>query len=506
VLTPPLNATTTATRPAATATPQHQQQIFGPVRRIQLRESLNGPALSENSATGFPCGATSSDGNNNNNINITTGWHPFTAGELIGHLLELGPDRHRATTQECGPLHNLQHQVINNIKQMWVDNTWNTRRQLVNRFHTFCNNNNINTSVNEELDWAIPLFVESTGTSTASKLTYSKTLAALYHRMGAETPIGTMYQTALRASGGLIPTHQAVPASSSQVDKLLIRATTVSPNLVAAIFLLYKTASRWDEIAKIIGKSILHNTPSEIIIEWLDRTKTTRADPFRVSAWTVIHHSTPMIQVNQVLAQLKSEEQLTQLTTAEFTAWVQKDPTTATLSAHSFKRGALESLAMKAAEGLIDIKLLPLLAKHKANDQFPGTTLRYVNNRAALARMLRTQDATQFLECTLPEDILAAMVTTTTAAISVMELEGAAPLDFEDDNNNNSFRVLEDDEEETRELPRPRQGPTLTLRQRQAAREEQEMDGRTVYRRVRLRRSLERKKSEEEWKRLLQHT
>lgn len=294
---------------------------------------------------------------------------------------------------------------MSQIQHIWADSTWSARRNLLNRFTAFAAQHEISLTSPEDLDWAVPLFVESTGVSTSSKLSYSKTLAALYHRLGAKTPVLDMYAAALRASGGTIPMHQAVPAQCEQVDRLLLRAQLVSPRVLAALFLLWKSAARFDEISRMTGSSFIHIAPDEIIVEWLDRTKTSRADPFRVSCWTVVRHNAPMTQIADTLRELQPEEPLLDWTTQQFASWVQQEDSTQQLSAHSFKRGALDVLAGRAAAGDIDIKLLPLLAKHKWTDDFPCTTLRYIGDRVALARMLRTQDATVLLPCTIPEPL-----------------------------------------------------------------------------------------------------
>jgi hypothetical protein len=70
------------------------------------------------------------------------------------------------------------------------------------------------------------------------------------------------------------------------------------------------------------------------------------------------------------------------------------------LSGHSLKRGALTILAQLVVGGLLDIELLPRLAKHKSSmEALTASTLRYMGDRVVLARMLRTQEATSLIPC-----------------------------------------------------------------------------------------------------------
>lgn len=312
-------------------------------------------------------------------------------------------------TSTDSQLGELQLQVQRVIRHMWADNTWHQRANLYRRFAAFCQEHRLE-DLDETLDWAIPLFVESTETLPSTRLTYSKHLSALFHRMGHVTPIVQSYQSALRAVGGLIPQSQAVPATTQQVDRLLLRAVSEDRRLHTAIFLAFKTASRWDDVLGIKGSSIISNTTEEIIVDWRDRTKTTRADPFRASSWAVVRHQAPMETVSRVLAQLQPEEPLldpTQWETSRLVQWLRRDPSTETLTAHSFKRGAVVILAQKSCEGLLSLELIPRLAKHKTATDFTPTTLRYIADAAVAARLMRTQEATVLLECSpYPQQVM----------------------------------------------------------------------------------------------------
>ena len=154
-------------------------------------------------------------------------------------------------------------------------------------------------------------------------------------------------------------------------------------------------------MARLTKESFALNTPSEIIVEWMANTKTTRMDPWRTSAWTVIQHHAPMNHYNEIIQSLPATaDPLLDSTTAQFVAWVQQDQQTSKITAQSIKRGSLTLLSQMVLKQELDISLIPRMAKHKVEfDVFPATTLRYLSDRITLARMLRTQEATRLLKC-----------------------------------------------------------------------------------------------------------
>lgn len=236
-------------------------------------------------------------------------------------------------------------------------------------------------------------------TIPSSKLTYVKHLTALYKRQEHQLPLCSIYATALRGLAS-VPMHQARPASHINIDRMLQRASADSERLQAAIFVMWKTASRWDEISRLTKESFILVTDQEIIVEWMNNTKTTRLDPWRSSTWTVIHHPAPMTQYANTINSLQAEERLIELSTSQFVDWMQKDPQTRFLTAQSIKRGALSLLVQFVIANQLDMALLPRLAKHKMSiDVLPATTFRYLDDKVSLARMMKTQDASMLLPC-----------------------------------------------------------------------------------------------------------
>jgi integrase len=323
----------------------------------------------------------------------------FTPPQVFTMLTQKDPAILRHAADET-PLQGLRTDALVALRKMWADSTWSNRISLVNRLEKFRQQHPaLLANTSEALDWAIMLFAQSTGAMASSKLTYVKHLSALYHRQEHQLPLCSMYATALRSQAA-VPMHQARPATTDQIDRMLDRAAADTPRLRTAIFVAWKTASRWDEVSRLTKESFILVTEREIVVEWMCNTKTTRLDPFRSSTWTVIAHDAPMTEHVDTIQGLAPSETLTSFSTSQFVDWMQRDAETKYLTAQSIKRGALTHLVTHALNNTLDITLIPRLAKHKMTvDALPATTFRYLADRVSLARLMKTQDATIHLPC-----------------------------------------------------------------------------------------------------------
>ena len=91
-------------------------------------------------------------------------------------------------------------------------------------------------------------------------------------------------KTLVRA-GAMIPTHQACPITKDQIQYLLPKMT---PLMEIVMLVAYKTASRAGEVAKMRRRDVIILRPDRIIIDWGQRTKATRSQPYRPDTFTVI--------------------------------------------------------------------------------------------------------------------------------------------------------------------------------------------------------------------------
>lgn len=284
----------------------------------------------------------------------------------------------------------LRTQVAAHIQHMWAGSTWSGYGNLWARYLTFC--------VLEELeldnDTTAALFVVSTETSVQGQHQYAKTMHALFRRFGWDAKILSLMAAGLRHEGALIPMKQAPPIDLPSV--LELRRRENSPWF--GVMIAWSTASRWDDVVPLKKESFLESTPTRSIIDWSDQTKSSRADPFRASSYTVIAGSLAA-EIHREWCQLATGQNITTMTTKKLDQWMEKQGLI--WRGHSFKRGAATHLVCMAAQEKFDMKYLPILLKHKTINDFNSTTIRYVGGGAAgkiaLAVALGTQHATQLL-------------------------------------------------------------------------------------------------------------
>lgn len=242
----------------------------------------------------------------------------------------------------------------------------------------------------------------------STKATYATALRAIATKMGIETPLLGLLIDGLRAGGtATIPTRQATPASRSDVIALLdwLVRTAKTPRVAVGIYIMWKAASRYDDVLNLRKNSILlfdRSVPS-IIIEW-GQTKTNRARRFQIHNWTeVVELEFPQMlqRTAEVFSKLQDDESIFgEMTSTQLLRLIQKCPATTTLTLHSFKRGAGDHLMRLYAQDpkIFDLRLIPALLKHKdALNDFPASTLRYIDDKVNMARAFNTGQLTRHL-------------------------------------------------------------------------------------------------------------
>lgn len=240
-------------------------------------------------------------------------------------------------------------------------------------------------------------------TKASTKRTYASALRSTARRIGlTTTPVLDLVASGLGVAANAEPLEQAEPITRQQAAFLHQQARIAdrSGRLAAALYVAYKTASRWDDVLHLHRANFVEWTPNQVVIEWGD-TKTNRRQRYRASAYTVLQEDNfpAMLQeLRQVVVKLTAQQPLAPLTTAQLRTFMRQFPQTRELTAHSLKRGALNELAAHAAAGRFEPRLLALVAKHKdALHDFPSSTMRYISSKADMARMLGTQHATRWL-------------------------------------------------------------------------------------------------------------
>lgn len=300
-----------------------------------------------------------------------------------------------------------ERSILGVIGQMWAPATTEHRSNLWHRYTEYCRQYELHPL--DSIDWAATMFVEQQrGTTTAStRHQYSKDLSAIAARLGATTPIGRMYQAGLRAGGALEPTRQAQAITIDTLRLLEAAAAREEEGfrLVTLLFIMWKAASRFDEVSRLSANQIVDETDTRLVIWWGSKTKATRSTPFRPDSFVVIEHPAGLPHhVRLAVRWLKAagNRELCTRTIDWFDRWMKRalPPPHNDFSAHSIKAGALSFLVQWSVETDNSdwvMQLLPRLAKHQVEGGLPATTIGYIRDRLATALALHTQRLTTLL-------------------------------------------------------------------------------------------------------------
>lgn len=241
---------------------------------------------------------------------------------------------------------------------------------------------------------AAALFVAATDVKPQAKLTYTKMLRALFNRLSIEVHHLQLLASSLAGAGANRPSRQAPPMEPQQLAAALARWPTAEQ---PALLLAWKTAARWDDVAKLRLSSVVLSTPKEVVLHF-GVMKNTRASPFRPQDLVVITGRFTAAIHRHLLALRRAgggpATPLTQLTTRNVEALLRP----LALTAHSIKRGALTQLLRAAAEDKLAPTMIAVMARHANSAPIAPVTGAYLSSAPLeLARAMRTQDATALL-------------------------------------------------------------------------------------------------------------
>ena len=231
-----------------------------------------------------------------------------------------------------------------------------------------------------------------------SMLKYASTMAALFPVLKTTTEY-TAWSAAVSIEAGRTPVRQ-VEALARHEHRTFIRKY---PDSYWAKWLAWKLNSRWAEIMELtrndligplrIGKVISY------AVNFAEKTKASKKRPYRPDM--LVHlRDTPevMEEFGLWLATLTKYQHFTTLTTAQLRAQLQECFPGRLIGTTSLKAGATTYLTKMAAKGLIPVELVAQMAKHQGKTQkLPDTTVRYGRNKAALAIMMGSGEATMLL-------------------------------------------------------------------------------------------------------------
>jgi hypothetical protein len=244
------------------------------------------------------------------------------------------------------------------------------------------------------LDLDILRFCEAQPVKTQTRHQYAKTLATVAKQLGTDTPMTRWYQVGLAKLGALIAQDPAVPATRAQVDFILHH---FPPASAAVLHLCWKAAARFDDVQQLTRDNFLLVSRTSIIIRW-GKTKGNQTGVMQSHSLTVVDDEQGMPAIFHRILRLRGAMSFSPLNGDGMRNVLKKFPQTRNQTLHSFKRGAADVLIHEVAEGRLDVELLPRLLKHKHQQQeLPDVTIGYVSNWIALAKALRTSEATKLL-------------------------------------------------------------------------------------------------------------
>merc|ERR1719197_300173 len=301
----------------------------------------------------------------------------------------------------------LKEEVMSVIQQMWAPSTLKSRQLIWIKFEHFCKVRNY--KLPQEMDFAIPMFCEfckklNKLLKESSRLQYSKSLSAIAGRFSIPVPITRMYQIGLRALGADMPSVQA-PAITHPLLTQLVQHAHLRQSLYTTIYLMYKTASRFDEVSNLTHHQVRIISNNEIVISWINNTKSTRTqNQFRADNVINVYdeNSHPQI-VLQVLQELRHRPILLYWTVTAFDKWIKTlPPPLPTYTAHSIKAFSVTLLSLMAAHGHIPKFAVAVMAKHKIEhpDLLPATTNRYIRDPEVKSLLNPSRTATNLLKWT----------------------------------------------------------------------------------------------------------
>lgn len=293
------------------------------------------------------------------------------------------------------------------LRPIWAKSTWTERIRHLKNFVAYLQTATVGAELPLE-EQAVLYIQEKKHLMASSRVTYAKALKATAIALGiTATPVLDLFVRAQAAEAAGQPVKQAKPITKQQLTHLLDRARKEQDKaLMVCIWLAYKTCSRWSDVANLTKTNFIITSPqlenNEIVIVWGNVVKNTRTKPFQAIGLTVVKANPTdqhlLLVLKEQIRKLKKDQLLCPKTTNPMIRWIQKEAFTRQLGCHSFKRAAIEQLSLEALNGNLDMKLIPLVSKHKDNfNQMPSNFIRYNSNKVVLAKLLGTQKATVLL-------------------------------------------------------------------------------------------------------------
>lgn len=274
---------------------------------------------------------------------------------------------------------------------LWTQRTWKQYSSLWSRFYRYAALRSLPMS-----DRTAALFINDMEVQATTKSAYASQMANLLTRMGLPNSALRLLAHAQRGAGATQPRRQSSPIPKSVLVEV---AHAQDTRTCVGLLLAWKTASRWSDVSRCAKNSFVHVTPERIIMNFGNRTKTSRHNVARPELLVVVEGDFTL-EISAYLLPLMRSRKVrgeTRLFPIE-TAKIREILRPYGYKAHSVKRGALAHV-VEAMEGKdIPLYLIGVLARHASSLQFlPPVTLQYLSNVPKLAVLIGTQKLTALL-------------------------------------------------------------------------------------------------------------
>lgn len=281
---------------------------------------------------------------------------------------------------------DLDKSVHRTLKAGYARSTWR-RREMIRRWWVLFTSKFPDPTALRFFAW-----LKSNGILLSTLHTYATTFLAMHPTL--KTAETALYLRALGRSGAFRPTRQAKPLTVQEASTLFERLSRASK---WGLFLAWKTASRWSDVARLRKQDVIVLNNNELVITF-PLTKSTALRPFRPDLYVHVVHRTGMAPFISYLRSLRNNSPITSTSGKVLLHQMRTilgDPTVGT---HSLKRGAVQLLMKEAARGKLSPETVGRLAKHATTSQrLQDQTVRYVGDPVSLAVTLGTGAATALI-------------------------------------------------------------------------------------------------------------
>ena len=287
-------------------------------------------------------------------------------------------------------------EILKYTENFWAESTMANRRALWARFVKFRQQQP--QAATTTMDEAVTEFVATLpDISLSTRKTYAVSLCGILRELMVPYPTLSMARKGMVAMGANTPESKATPITRDQVHFLMHKNKVRWPLLCLTFWLLWKTASRFDDVQHLTRESFLVVDENELILVF-GRLKNNREGKIKMSSLVHILDRAPMTWQCRCLRALSSNEKIVPVNYQSF----MRHLTTSfpDLSAHSFKHGAHEQMLRHVEALELDPDLVPYLMKHAGgNHRYSAQTIAYSSPEALkiYARQFRSGEATRLL-------------------------------------------------------------------------------------------------------------